>query len=254
VKPVAVVGKGITFDSGGLSLKQPDQMMEMKQDMSGAAAVIGTLEAVGKLRLPINVVGIAPCTENMPSGSAIKPGDVVRTYLGKTIEVLNTDAEGRLVLADGLGYATKYEPQAIIDLATLTGACMVGLGRKTSGMMGNSEELMERLRRAAAAVGEYVWPLPMFEEYEEQIKSDVADVKNIGGKWGGAITAAKLLQKFVKDHPWVHLDIAGTAFTDGAVDALKKESLGKGATGEGVRLLVQLLRTWEPMGPGTARP
>ncbi len=249
VKPVAVVGKGITFDSGGLSLKPADGMMDMKEDMSGAAAVLGILEAVGRLRLAVNVVGIAPCTENMPSGKAIKPGDVLRTYLGKTIEVLNTDAEGRLILSDGLGYATKYEPQAILDMATLTGSCMVALGKKTTGMMGNSEELMERLRKAATATGEYVWPLPMFEEYEEQIKSDVADVKNIGGKWAGAITAAKLLEMFVKDHPWVHLDIAGTAFTDGGPDALKKEYLGKGATGEGVRLLVQLLRTWEPLPP-----
>jgi leucyl aminopeptidase len=249
VKPVALVGKGITFDSGGLSLKSADNMMDMKEDMSGAAAVLGTLEAVGRLRLPINVVGIAPCTENMPSGKAIKPGDILRTHLGKTIEVLNTDAEGRLILADGLGYVTRYEPQAIVDLATLTGACMVALGKKTTGMLGTDEELTARIRKAAQAVGEYVWPLPMYEEYEEQIKSDVADVKNIGGRWAGAITAAKLLQKFVKDYPWVHLDIAGTAFTDQGADAVKKEYLGTGATGVGVRLLVQMLRHWEPMPP-----
>jgi leucyl aminopeptidase len=241
-RPIAIVGKGITFDSGGLSLKSAEYMMDMKEDMAGAAATIGVLRAAADLQLPVNLVGIAPCTENLPSGKATKPGDVLRTHLGKTIEVLNTDAEGRLILADALGYATGYEPEAIIDMATLTGACMVALGKKTSGMMGTSDELMEKLKEAGKKTGDYVWPLPLFEEYEEQIKSDVADVKNIGGRYGGAITAALLLKKFVKDIPWVHLDIAGTVWTDGGPDALRKEYLPKGPTGVGVRLLIQLLR------------
>ncbi|MEE9267949.1 MAG: leucyl aminopeptidase, partial [Thermoplasmata archaeon] len=243
-RPIAIVGKGITFDSGGLSLKPAKSMETMKEDMAGAAAVIGILQAAAKLQLPVNLVGIAPCTENLPGGRATKPGDVLTTHLGKTIEVLNTDAEGRLVLADGLGYATTFNPQAIFDLATLTGACMVALGRMTTGMMGTSEELMDRLRRAGSRTGDYVWPLPLFEEYEEQIKSDVADMKNTGGKYAGAITAALLLKKFVKDIPWVHLDIAGTRNTDRGPDALQKEYLPKGPTGVGVRLLIQVLRDW----------
>ena len=243
-RPIAIVGKGITFDSGGLSLKPAKSMETMKEDMAGAAAVIGILQAAAKLHLPVNLVGIAPCTENLPGGRATKPGDVLTTHLGKTIEVLNTDAEGRLVLADGLGYATTFNPQAIFDLATLTSACMVALGRMTTGMMGTSEELMDRLRRAGTRTGDYVWPLPLFEEYEEQIKSDIADMKNTGGKYAGAITAALLLKKFVKDIPWVHLDIAGTRKTDRGPDALQKEYLPKGPTGVGVRLLIQVLRDW----------
>ncbi len=239
-----MVGKGITFDSGGLNIKSFENMKLMKEDMGGAAATLGVLRGAAELMLPLNLVGIAPCAENLPSGSATKPGDVLRTHLGKTIEVLNTDAEGRLVLSDGLGYATNFEPQAIIDMATLTGACMVALGKKTTGMMGTSEELMERLKAAGKKSGDYVWPLPLFEDYEEQIKSDVADVKNTGGRYGGAITAALLLKKFVKDIPWVHLDIAGTVWTDRKADALKREYLPKGATGVGVRLLLQLFRDW----------
>lgn len=245
-KPVALVGKGVTFDSGGLSLKTPEQMMEMKRDMAGAATVFGILRAAAELQLPLNLVGIAPCTENLPSGKAIKPGDVLTTHLGKTIEVLNTDAEGRLVLADGLGYATGYEPQAILDLATLTGAVMVALGKMTTGMMGTSEALMEDLRRAGRRTGEPVWPLPLSEEYEEQIKSDVADMKNTGGRNAGAIVAALLLKKFTRDLPWVHLDIAGTSWTDGSPDALQKEYLPKGPTGVGVRLVLQFLRDRKP--------
>jgi leucyl aminopeptidase len=244
--PIALVGKGITFDSGGLSLKPAKAMETMKEDMAGAAAVMGVLRAAAELALPVNLVGIAPCTENLPGGKATKPGDVLTTHLGTTIEVMNTDAEGRLVLSDGLGYATTFEPQAIFDLATLTGACMVALGRMTTGMMGNSDELMDRLRRAGARTGDYVWPLPLFAEYEEQIKSDIADVKNTGGKYAGAITAALLLQKFVKDTPWVHLDIAGTRKTSREADSLQKEYLPKGPTGVGVRLLVQVLRDWNP--------
>ncbi|MCJ2520908.1 MAG: leucyl aminopeptidase [Candidatus Thermoplasmatota archaeon] len=244
-KPIAVVGKGITFDSGGLSLKPAKSMEDMKEDMAGAAATIGILKAAAELKLPVNLIGFAPCTENLPSGKATKPGDVLKTHTGKTIEVRNTDAEGRLVLADALGYATGFEPQAIIDMATLTGACMVALGKKTTGMMGTSENLMERLKAAGKRTGDYVWPLPLFEDYEEQIKSDIADVKNTGGRYGGAITAALLLKKFVKDIPWVHLDIAGTVWTDGGAADLKREYLPKGATGIGVRLLLQLLRDWK---------
>ncbi len=243
--PIAVVGKGITFDSGGLNLKSFENMKLMKEDMGGAAAAMGVMKAAAELRLPLNLIGIAPCTENLPSGKATKPGDVLNTHLGKTIEVVNTDAEGRLILSDGLGYATNYNPQAIIDMATLTGACRVALGNKTTGMMGTSEELMERLKAAGQRTGDYVWPLPLFEDYEEQIESDVADVKNTGGRYGGAITAALLLKKFVKDIPWVHLDIAGTVWTDGKPDALNKEYLPKGPTGIGVRLLLQLLRDWK---------
>ncbi|MCJ2530852.1 MAG: leucyl aminopeptidase [Candidatus Thermoplasmatota archaeon] len=242
--PIALVGKGITFDSGGLSLKPAKSMETMKEDMAGAAAVLGVLRAAAELKLPVNLVGIAPCTENLPGGRATKPGDVLTTHLGTTIEVLNTDAEGRLVLSDGLGYATTFNPQAIFDIATLTGACMVALGRMTTGMMGTSEELMDRLRRAGAKTGDYVWPLPLYEEYEEQIKSDIADVKNTGGKYAGAITAALLLKRFVKDVPWVHLDIAGTRKTTGEADSLQKEYLPKGPTGVGVRLLIQVLRDW----------
>jgi leucyl aminopeptidase len=242
--PIALVGKGITFDSGGLSLKPAKSMETMKEDMAGAAAVFGVLRAAAELALPVNLVGIAPCTENLPGGRATKPGDVLTTYLGKTIEVRNTDAEGRLVLSDGLGYATTFDPQAIFDVATLTGACMIALGRMTTGMMGTSEELMDRVRRAGAKTGDYVWPLPLFEEYEEQIRSDIADMKNTGGKYAGAITAALLLKKFVKDVPWVHLDIAGTRKTSRKADALQKEYLPKGPTGVGVRLLIQVLRDW----------
>ncbi len=245
--PIAIVGKGITFDSGGLNLKTYEYMKDMKEDMGGAAATLGVLRAAAELKLPVNLVGIAPCTENLPSGRATKPGDVLRTHLGKTIEVLNTDAEGRLILSDGLGYATGFAPQAIIDMATLTGACKIALGKKTSGMMGTSQNLIDRISLAGQRTGDYVWPLPIFEDYEEQIKSDVADVKNVGGRFGGAITAALLLRKFVKDIPWVHLDIAGTVWTDGKADSIQREYMPKGPTGVGVRLLVALLRDWEPL-------
>lgn len=245
--PIAIVGKGVTFDSGGLNIKTYEYMKDMKEDMAGAAATLGILKAAAELKLPVNLIGIAPCTENLPSGKATKPGDVLRTHLGKTIEVLNTDAEGRLILSDGLGYATGFSPQAIIDMATLTGACKIALGKKTTGMMGTSQEIMNRLSLAGARTGDLVWPLPLFEDYEEQIKSEVADVKNVGGRWGGAITAALLLKKFVKDVPWVHLDIAGTAYTDGKADAIQREYMPKGPTGVGVRLVVQMLRDWTPL-------
>lgn len=234
--PVVIVGKSITFDSGGISIKPAEKMEQMKTDMSGGATVLGTIKASARLKLPVTVIGILPAAENMPSGTAVKPGDVVRTMSGKTVEVINTDAEGRMVLADALTYATRYKPSAIIDLATLTGACVVALGNHATGLMGTDSRLIERLKRAGERCGERVWELPLWEEYSEQIKSDVADMKNVGGRGGGAITAAAFLQKFVGEYPWAHLDIAGTSWTDEA-----RPTMPKGATGVGVRLLIQWL-------------
>lgn len=232
------VGKGVTFDSGGISIKPAERMEEMKHDMSGAAAVIGAMQAIAELQLPIHVVGLIPATENLPSGSAMRPGDVIRALSGKTIEIVNTDAEGRLILADALGYACRYKPAAVIDLATLTGACVVALGSAASGMMGNNDALMAAVRTAGEASGERVWPLPLWEDYHDLIKSHIADVKNMGGRWGGALTAGAFLEKFV-DYPWVHLDIAGTAWIDSETPYCPK-----GATGFGARLLVHLARNW----------
>jgi len=233
----AIVGKGITFDSGGISLKPAAGMGEMKMDMSGAAAVIGTMQSIASLKIPVNVVGIAPSTENLPSGSAYKPGDVVTTMSGITIEVDNTDAEGRIILSDGLYYAQRYRPKAIIDLATLTGAVVVALGHHATGMFGTSEEVMAQLKEAGEKTYERVWQMPVYEEYEKQIKSDIADVKNVGGRWAGSITAALFLKKFVGDYPWVHLDIAGTAMLEDATDYSPK-----GGSGVGVRLLTQFFK------------
>jgi len=238
--PIVLIGKGVTFDSGGISLKPSANMSEMKMDMSGAAAVVGTFKAAAELRLPVYLVGYVPLVENMPSGSAIKPGDIVRIYGGKTVEVDNTDAEGRLILADALSYARqrsgKRRPEAVIDLATLTGACVVALGQVTTGMFGTSRETMNALRTAGEETYERVWELPLFDEYEKLIKSDIADVKNVGGKWAGAITAAWFLRKFVGDLPWVHLDIAGTAILEEATPYAPK-----GGSGVGVRLLLKYL-------------
>ncbi len=234
--PVALVGKSITFDTGGISLKPGENMEQMKYDMSGGAAVLGTIKAISAMGLPVNVVGILPATENMPSGTAIKPGDVLRSMSGKTIEVINTDAEGRLILADGLHYATQYKPAAIIDLATLTGACVVALGNHAIGMLGNRDSLKRKIEKAGRASGERVWELPLWEEYYEQIKSDVADVRNIGGRPAGMITAAAFLSKFVGDVPWAHLDIAGTAWSE-----KDRPIHPKGCTGVGVRLLCRFL-------------
>lgn len=247
-RPIVLAGKGITFDTGGISLK-PQQgplgpMWEMKYDMAGAATVLATMKAAAELRLPIHLVGLAPCTENMPGGRAQKPGDVVRTLDGQTVEVENTDAEGRLVLADALGYAQRYEPQAVIDLATLTGAAVVGLGKKCAALFGTDASLVERVREAAAAAGERVWELPLFPEYEAQIESAVADVKNSGGRPAGAVVAALFLRRFAGDAPWVHLDIAGPVWANGKPDSVKKAYIPKGATGFGVRTLVELLRAW----------
>ncbi len=234
--PVTLVGKGITFDSGGISIKPADRMEEMKYDMSGAAAVLGTFEALGQLKPPVNVVGIVPSTENLPSGTAIKPGDVVRGHFGKTIEIVNTDAEGRLILADALSYARRFKPACVIDAATLTGAVVVGLGNHASGLMGNDDHLMEEVRRAGELAGERCWPLPLWDEYREQNKSDVADVKNSGGRAAGTITAAWFLREFVDGFPWAHLDIAGTAYTD-----TERPFIAKGPTGVGVRLFTEFI-------------
>ena len=236
-KTVVLVGKGITFDTGGLSLKPPDGMIGMKTDMGGAAAVVGTARAITAMAPNVNVVGIACCTDNQPSGTAIMPGDVFTARNGTTVEVLNTDAEGRLVLADGLSLAAEMEPDAVVDLATLTGACLVSLGMKIAGLMGNDDELVARIETAAAAAGEEVWHLPLPKMYRKQLDSDVADLKNIGaGRWGGTLTAGLFLQEFAGDHPWVHLDIAGPVFVDDQTGEFEK-----GATGFGVRTLLEML-------------
>lgn len=237
--PIVLAGKGLTFDSGGISLKPAEKMDEMKSDMAGAAAVMAAIKVAAELALPLNLVALVPAVENLPSGKAYKPGDILKTLSGLTVEVVNTDAEGRLILADALYYAQRYKPAAIIDLATLTGACVVALGERVSGMMGNNDELKAKVRAAAEVTAEKVWELPLWEEYKEMIKSDVADYKNSGGRPAGAITAAALLSKFVGEIPWVHLDIAGPAW--GAKDL---PYIPKGASGVGVRLLVRLLRDW----------
>ncbi|MFQ6010920.1 MAG: leucyl aminopeptidase [Nitrososphaerales archaeon] len=237
-----LVGKAVTFDTGGISIKPSDKMEEMKYDMSGGAAVIGAMQALAEIGLPINVTGLVPATENMPSDSAYKPGDVIQIHDGKTIEIINTDAEGRLLLADALAYARSKKPEAIIDLATLTGACVIALGNHATGMVTNNAELGSKVRLAGDSAGEKVWELPLWKEYSEQIKSQVADMKNTGGRAGGAITAAALLSKFVEDTPWVHLDIAGTAWTQES--SAEISYIRKGATGIGVRLLIEFFRKW----------
>jgi leucyl aminopeptidase len=234
-KPLALVGKGITFDTGGISIKPAAGMEEMKGDMAGGASVIAAMSAIARLHPRVNVIGIVPATENMPGGSAIKPGDVLMTMAGKTIEVINTDAEGRLILSDGLAYAREQGATAIVDVATLTGAISVTLGNVAMGAMTNNAGLLEQVRKAAEAAGERVWELPMYEEYKELIRSDVADMKNSGGRGAGSISAAMLLREFVDDTPWVHLDIAGVDTYD-----RDKGVIVKGASGIPVRTLVNL--------------
>jgi leucyl aminopeptidase len=234
--PVCLIGKGVTFDSGGISIKPAERMEEMKYDMSGAAAVLGTFEVLGQLKPAINVVGLVPTTENLPSGTATKPGDVVRSHLGKTIEIVNTDAEGRLILADALSYARRYKPACVLDAATLTGAVVIALGNHAVGLMGNDDPLLDEVRRAGDLAGERCWPLPLWDEYREQIRSDVADVKNTGGRPAGSITAGWFLREFVDGYPWAHLDIAGTAYIDAA-----RPGLAKGPTGIGVRLFSEFV-------------
>jgi len=233
--PVVLVGKAVTFDSGGISIKPSAGMEDMKFDMSGGAAVLGAMEALGALNLPLHVVALVPATENLPGGSAFKPGDVLRMHSGKTVEIVTTDAEGRLILADALSYSRRYEPSAIVDCATLTGACVVALGDHAAGLMGNDENLVAELQAASETTGEKAWPLPLFEEYTEQIKGDTADIKNSGGRKGGALTAGAFLKEFA-EYPWAHLDIAGTAYG-------KKGNAytAKGATGAPTRLLVEFL-------------
>jgi leucyl aminopeptidase len=236
---IVLVGKGVTFDSGGISIKPSANMAEMKMDMSGAAAVIGTMQAAARLKIPLHIVGLVPATENLLSGSALKPGDILRHLNGKTSEIDNTDAEGRLILADALSFASRYKPDVVIDLATLTGACVVALGHIATGMMGTDQSTMDRLKESGERTYERVWQLPMYDEYEKLIKSDVADVKNTGGRWGGAITAAMFLKKFIGNYKWVHLDIAGTAIIEEPSDYIPK-----GGSGVGVRLLIDFLQHW----------
>jgi leucyl aminopeptidase len=233
---IALVGKGVTFDSGGLSLKPTDGMLTMKCDMAGAATVLGAMTAIARLKLPVNVVGLMGLVENMPGGSAFKLGDILTARNGVTIEVLNTDAEGRLVLADVLSYAVDLGVERIVDLATLTGACVVALGEDVAGAMTNDQPLCDRVLAASKEIGEDLWQLPMFDLYDDLIKGDVGDIKNTGGRWGGAISAAKFLQRFVGSKPWVHLDIAGPAFASSA-----KPHRDGGATGVYVKTLVELV-------------
>jgi leucyl aminopeptidase len=236
-RPVVLVGKGVTFDSGGISIKPAPNMGEMKADMSGAAAVIGTMRCAAALKLPVHVVGLVPATENMPGGSALKPGDILRHLNGMTSEVDNTDAEGRLILADALAYAARFNPSVTIDVATLTGAVVVALGHHATGMIGTDPATMSALKESGLRTHERVWELPLFDEYESLIKSEVADVKNTGGRWGGAITGAMFLKKFTGGRPWIHLDIAGTAIMEDST-----EYISKGGSGVGVRLLTDFLR------------
>jgi len=236
---IALVGKGITFDSGGISIKPSEKMERMKDDMSGAAAVLAVMQASSELQIPLHLVGIMPATENLPSGKAYKPGDILKTLSGQTVEVISTDAEGRLILSDALAYSLRYQPKAIIDLATLTGACVIALGDYVAGLFGNDDLLLKRIEEASAKTGEEVWRLPLWDEYFEYLKSDVADFRNVGTRSGGAIIGAIFLSKFVGKIPWVHLDIAGPA-------SIEKERpyIPRGGTGAGVRLLMQLLRDW----------
>ena len=238
--PVVLVGKGITFDTGGISMKPAAEMDEMKFDMCGAASVLGVFKALGELKPAINVVGLIPATENMPDGLAVKPGDVVTSMGGQTIEILNTDAEGRLVLCDALTYAERFKPRAVIDIATLTGACVIALGGVRSGLFSTDEALAQSIQLAGEASGDACWRMPLDDDYAEGLKSRFADVANVGGRAGGAITAAKFLQRFASRYPWAHLDIAGTAWRSGAA---------KGATGRPVALLLQYLLTQAEQKP-----
>ena len=235
-KHVVLVGKGLTFDSGGLSLKAPKSMETMKHDMAGGATVIGTMAVIGRLRPPIEVTGYVPATENLPGSRAQKPGDVIRHMNGKTVEVVNTDAEGRLILADALALASRAKPHMIIDLATLTGACVVALGPQVAGIMGNDRGLVGRLIACGRRAGEPLWELPLVKDYRDEMKSTIADVKNVGGQYAGTITGALFLQEFVEGTPWAHLDIAGPAFAEKDLPWTPK-----GGTGFGVRTLVSFL-------------
>ncbi len=243
-KPLVLVGKGITFDAGGISLKPAAEMDEMKYDMCGAASVLGTFKALALTRLPVNVVGIIPACENLPDGNANKPGDIVTSMSGQTIEILNTDAEGRLILCDALTYAERFEPEAVVDVATLTGACVIALGHHASGLFSTSDSLARELQHAGDEAWDRAWPMPVWDDYQEQLKSNFADMANIGGRAAGSITAACFLSRFAKKYDWAHLDIAGTAWKSGTE---------KGATGRPVPLLVHWL-TRRAAGSRSDRP
>jgi leucyl aminopeptidase len=234
--PVVLIGKGVTFDTGGISIKPADRMEDMKYDMSGAAAVLGAFEMLGRLKPKVNAVGLIPSVENMPSGTAYRPADVVKSHLGKTIEVVNTDAEGRLILADALSYARRYQPSCVLDIATLTGAIGIALGPIAAGVMGGPPALIEEVIAAGQRADERVWELPLWDEYRELIKSDIADMKNSGGRAAGSITAGWFLKEFAEAFPWAHLDVASTAYTD-REDAASV----KGPTAMGVRLFAEFL-------------
>ncbi len=236
--PLVLVGKGLTFDAGGISIKNASGMEDMKYDMSGGAAVLGAMQAVAELSLPLNVVGIVPSCENLLSGDAVKPGDVIRTREGKTVEVINTDAEGRLILADALSFARTFKPAAMVDCATLTGACVIALGHQAAAVLGTNDTLVEELREAGGRSGERCWPLPLWKEYREQLESTVADIKNVGGRPAGTITAATFLREFVGEVPWAHLDIAGTAYGEGKLSYLRK-----GGYGAPTRTLLEWIRS-----------
>lgn len=231
-KPVVLVGKGITFDTGGISIKPASEMDEMKYDMCGAASVLGTFRAIAEMDLPLNVVGIIPTCENMPDGDAIRPGDVLTSMSGQTIEVLNTDAEGRLILCDALTYAERFDPEAVVDIATLTGACVIALGHHASGLFSNNDQLAAELKQAGENALDRAWHMPLWDDYQQQLDSNFADIANIGGRAAGSITAACFLSRFAKKFDWAHLDIAGTAWKSG------KE---KGSTGRPVPLLTNFL-------------
>jgi leucyl aminopeptidase len=246
---IVLVGKGITFDTGGISLKQAENMDRMRGDMAGGAAVLATIYAVGLLDLPLHVVGLVPATENMPGASAYKPGDVLKAMNDKTIEVVNTDAEGRLILADALVYAGRFEPKAVVDLATLTGACVVALGRGVAaGAFGTDDDLVARLGAASDASGERIWHMPLYEDYMDKLESLTADLANTGGRFGGVGASAMFLKQFAEGYPWVHLDIAGMAFEERSGTPKRPPYLQKGGTGFGVRLLIQFLRDWATAG------
>ncbi|MDH3466031.1 MAG: leucyl aminopeptidase, partial [Gammaproteobacteria bacterium] len=230
--PVALVGKGLTFDAGGISLKPPAKMDEMKYDMCGGASVFGTLLAVAELKLPLNVVGVVPSSENLPDGAANKPGDIVTSMSGQTIEILNTDAEGRLILCDALTYTKRFKPESVIDIATLTGACVVALGSYASGLFSNDSGLTKAVLNAGERSRDRAWHMPMWDDYQSQLDSNFADMANVGGRDAGAITAACFLSRFTADFAWAHLDVAGTAWRSGS---------NKGATGRPVPLLTQFL-------------
>jgi leucyl aminopeptidase len=244
--PIVIVGKAVTFDTGGISIKPSEKMEEMKFDKCGGCNVLGIMKAVADLNLDSNVIGIIPAVENMPSGSSYRPGDIIRMYNKKTVEIINTDAEGRIILGDALSYGAKiFSPKAIIDMATLTGAAIIALGTNVAALVGNDKELVTKILECSNQTGEKIWQLPLFEEHKEQLKSSNADIKNIGGRPAGAITAAAFLSNFVDDIPWVHLDIAGTAWNQ---EGTKEKSYNpKGATGFGIRTILKYVANHNPL-------